>query len=178
MGGLIAAAGARIIAKAARAHSTPVIVVSGVYKLSPEYPFEFESLIEYGDPGCIVNYDDGPLVDKLEVDNPVYDYVPPDLVDLYITNLGAHAPSYLYRIVADHYKTKTSISTSQSFSFESQALCLRTILVYIIDILVSLVRETSFLCLRDADSRHDSLDSLQRRACPVLCYSFWLVKGA
>ncbi|KAG4436014.1 hypothetical protein IFR05_008491 [Cadophora sp. M221] len=105
-GGLIAAAGARIIAKAARVHRTPVIVVSGVYKLSPEYPFEFESLIEYGDPGCIVGYDDGPLVDKLEVDNPVYDYVPPDLVDLYITNLGAHAPSYLYRIVADHYKTE------------------------------------------------------------------------
>ncbi|KAH7407852.1 translation initiation factor-like protein eIF-2B subunit beta [Cadophora sp. MPI-SDFR-AT-0126] len=105
-GGLIAAAGARIIAKAARAHSTPVIVVSGVYKLSPEYPFEFESLIEYGDPGSIVDYDDGELVDKLEVDNPVYDYVPPDLVDLYITNLGAHAPSYLYRIVADHYKTE------------------------------------------------------------------------
>ncbi|KAL2073714.1 hypothetical protein VTL71DRAFT_11040 [Oculimacula yallundae] len=105
-GGLIAAAGARIIAKAARVHRTPVIVVSGVYKLSPEYPFELESLIEYGDPGSIVGYDDGPLVDKLEVDNPVYDYVSPDLVDLYITNLGAHAPSYLYRIVADHYKTE------------------------------------------------------------------------
>ncbi|CZS90365.1 related to translation initiation factor GCD7 [Rhynchosporium agropyri] len=105
-GGLIAAAGARIIAKAARVHRTPVIVVSGVYKLSPEYPFEFESLIEYGDPGSIVGYDDGPLVDKLDVDNPVYDYVSPDLVDLYITNLGAHAPSYLYRIVADHYKTE------------------------------------------------------------------------
>ncbi|KAK2625248.1 hypothetical protein QTJ16_005617 [Diplocarpon rosae] len=105
-GGLIAAAGARIISKAARVHRTPVIVVSGVYKLSPEYPFEFESLIEYGDPGSIVGYDDGALVDSLEVDNPVYDYVPPDLVDLYITNLGAHAPSYLYRIVADHYKTE------------------------------------------------------------------------
>jgi translation initiation factor eIF-2B subunit beta len=86
-GGLIAAAGARIIAKAAKVHRTPVIVVSGVYKLSPEYPFEFESLIEYGDPGSIIGYDDGALVDNLEVDNPVYDYVPPDLVDLYITNL-------------------------------------------------------------------------------------------
>ncbi|KAF8865030.1 translation initiation factor-like protein eIF-2B subunit beta [Acephala macrosclerotiorum] len=105
-GGLIAAAGARLIAKAAKVHRTPVIVVSGVYKLSPEYPFEFESLIEYGDPGNIVGYHDGTLVDNLEVDNPVYDYVPPDLVDLYITNLGAHAPSYLYRIVADHYKTE------------------------------------------------------------------------
>ncbi|CAG8974213.1 hypothetical protein HYALB_00007376 [Hymenoscyphus albidus] len=103
-GGLIAAAGARIIAKAAKVHRTPVIVVSGVYKLSPEYPFEFESLIEYGDPGSIIGYHDGALVENLEVDNPVYDYVPPELVDLYITNLGAHAPSYLYRIVADHYK--------------------------------------------------------------------------
>lgn len=33
-GGLIAAAGARVIAKAARVHRTPVIVVSGVYKLA------------------------------------------------------------------------------------------------------------------------------------------------
>lgn len=86
-GGLIAAAGARIIAKAARVHRTPVIVLSGIYKLSPEYPFEFESLIEYGDPGNIVRYQDGALVENLEVDNPVYDYVPPDLVDLYITNM-------------------------------------------------------------------------------------------
>lgn len=86
-GGLIAAAGARIIAKAAKVHRTPVIVVSGVYKLSPEYPFEFESLIEYGDPGSIIGYHDGALVENLEIDNPVYDYVPPDLVDLYITNL-------------------------------------------------------------------------------------------
>ena len=86
-GGLVAAAGARTIAKAAKVHRTPVIVVSGVYKLSPDYPFEFEALIEYGDPGKIVSYDHGALVDKLEVDNPLFDYVPPDLVDLYITNL-------------------------------------------------------------------------------------------
>lgn len=86
-GGLVAAAGASIIAKAAKIHRTPVIVVSGVYKLSPEYPFEFESLIEYGDPGRVIQYDEGELVDSLEVDNPLYDYVSPDLVDLYITNL-------------------------------------------------------------------------------------------
>ncbi|RKF53229.1 putative translation initiation factor eIF-2B subunit beta [Golovinomyces cichoracearum] len=104
-GGLIADAGARIIAKAAKVHKTPVIVVSGVYKLSPEYPYEIESLIEYGDPGRVIPFDNGVLAEELEVDNPVYDYVPPDLVDLYITNLGAHAPSYLYRIVAEHYKT-------------------------------------------------------------------------
>ena len=86
-GGLVAAAGARIIANAANVHKVPVIVVSGVYKLSPDYPFEFESLIEYGDPGNVVSFDNGTLVNDLEIDNPLYDYVPPDLVDLYITNL-------------------------------------------------------------------------------------------
>ncbi|QSZ31662.1 hypothetical protein DSL72_001229 [Monilinia vaccinii-corymbosi] len=105
-GGLVAAAGARIIAKAAKFHRVPVMVVSGVYKLSPEYPFEFESLIEYGDPGSVVGFENGEFVDKVEVDNPLFDYVSPDLVDLYITNLGAHAPSYLYRIVAEHYKSE------------------------------------------------------------------------
>lgn len=86
-GGLVAAAGARMIAKAAKVHRTPVIVVSGVYKLSPEYPFDFESLIEYGDPSKVVPYEEGSLVESLQIDNPLYDYVPPDLVDLYITNL-------------------------------------------------------------------------------------------
>jgi translation initiation factor eIF-2B subunit beta len=76
-GGLVAAAGARVIAKAAKVHTVPVIVISGVYKLSPEYPYEFESLIEYGDPGRIIGYDEGGLVDKLEMDNPIFDYVPP-----------------------------------------------------------------------------------------------------
>lgn len=86
-GGLVAAAGARMIAKAAKVHRTPVIVVSGVYKFSPELPFEFTSLIEYGDPGSIVGYHDDTLAEHLHVDNPLYDYVPPELVDLYITNL-------------------------------------------------------------------------------------------
>jgi translation initiation factor eIF-2B subunit beta len=86
-GGLVAASGARIIAKAAHKHRTPVIVVSGVYKLSPQYPYEFDSLIEYGDPDRIITFDGGDLVEKMEVENPLFDYVPPDLVDLYITNL-------------------------------------------------------------------------------------------
>ncbi|KAJ5610805.1 hypothetical protein N7510_007524 [Penicillium lagena] len=103
-GGLIAAAGTRVIARAAKVHQTPVVVVSGVYKLSPVYPFDFDSLIEYGDASKVLSYEDGDLVDKIEVQNPLYDYVPAELVDLYITNLGGHAPSYLYRIVSDHYR--------------------------------------------------------------------------
>ncbi|KAL1985097.1 hypothetical protein VTN96DRAFT_8226 [Rasamsonia emersonii] len=103
-GGLVAAAGTRVIARAAKVHQTPVVVVSGIYKLSPVYPFDYESLIEHGDPSKVIGYEDGDLVDKIDVENPLYDYVPAELIDLYITNLGGHAPSYLYRIVSDHYR--------------------------------------------------------------------------
>lgn len=86
-GGLVAAAGTRVIARAAKVHQTPVVVVSGVYKLSPVYPFDFDSLIEYGDASKVLPYEDGDLVDQIDVQNPLYDYVPAELVDLYITNL-------------------------------------------------------------------------------------------
>ncbi len=85
-GGLVAASGARLIAKAAFKHRTPVIVVSGIYKLSPQYPYEFASMIEYGDADCVAEYRDGELL-GVEVGNPLYDYVPPELIKLYITNL-------------------------------------------------------------------------------------------
>ena len=49
-GSLLAAAGASTIALAAKTHHVPVVVLSGVYKLSPVYPFDTEELIEYGDP--------------------------------------------------------------------------------------------------------------------------------
>ncbi|KAG5292843.1 translation regulator GCD7 [Histoplasma ohiense] len=102
-GGLVSEAGTRAIANAAKVHKIPVIVVSGIYKLSPVYPFDYESLIEYGDSSAVLPYEAGDL-EKIDVENPLYDYVPAELVDLYITNLGGHAPSYLYRIVSDHYR--------------------------------------------------------------------------
>ena len=86
-GGLVAAAGAKAIAKAAKVHATPVVVLSGVYKLSPVYPFDMDSLMENGDPSKVIGYDDGSLVDKVKIENPLFDYVPVELVNLYITNL-------------------------------------------------------------------------------------------
>ncbi len=86
-GGLVTTAGARTIAKAASVHCTPVVVLSPTYKLSPVYPFDYDDLIEYGDAGKVLEYEDGDLVDKVNVENPLSDYVPADLVDLFITNL-------------------------------------------------------------------------------------------
>jgi translation initiation factor eIF-2B subunit beta len=103
-GSLLAASGSHTIAQAAQVHHVPVVVLGGVYKLSPVYPFSTDEMIEYGDPGKVIGYgSDGEFLDRVDVVNPVYDWTPADLVDLYITNLGSHAPSYLYRIVDDHY---------------------------------------------------------------------------
>lgn len=86
-GGLITTAGSRTIAKAANFHHTPVVVLSGVYQLSPETPSDVDSLIDYGDASKVVAYEDGNLVKRIDVENPLDDYVPPELVDLFITNL-------------------------------------------------------------------------------------------
>ena len=103
-GALMAAAGAKVVAKAAKAHQTPVIVLSGTYKLSPKYPYDPEMFLEFGDSSRILSKRDGDLMENVEVENPISDFVPPDMIDLYITNLGGHAPSYLYRIIKDQYR--------------------------------------------------------------------------
>ncbi|KAL8853214.1 MAG: hypothetical protein Q9221_001948 [Calogaya cf. arnoldii] len=86
-GSLVASAGARTLAQAASMHQTPVIVLSGVYKLSPVYPSETGTLIEFGDPNSVIGYDQGSFLEKIDVNNPLFDHVPADLVNLYITNL-------------------------------------------------------------------------------------------
>jgi translation initiation factor eIF-2B subunit beta len=102
-GALMAAAGVKVVAKAAKAHQTPVIVLSGTYKLSPQYPYDPDMFLEFGDSSKVLSKRNGEALEKVEVENPIFDFVPPDMIDLYITNLGGHAPSYLYRIIKDQY---------------------------------------------------------------------------
>lgn len=103
-GGLLAASGAYQVALAARAHATPVVVVTGVYKLTPFFPYDYESLIELISPEKVSPFKDILQSDEIiDVVNPYYDYVPPELISLYITNLGAHAPTTLHRTMAENY---------------------------------------------------------------------------
>ena len=39
----------------------------------------------------------------LQVYNPTFDYVPPELVTLFISNIGGNAPSYMYRLISELY---------------------------------------------------------------------------
>jgi translation initiation factor eIF-2B subunit beta len=103
-GALVAASGTKLVAKAAKAHHVSVVVLSGTYKLSPKYPYDPDRYTEYGDASKVFPYQDGELVETVEVENPIFDFVGPESVDMYVTNLGGHAPSYLYRVIRDQYR--------------------------------------------------------------------------
>ncbi len=38
-----------------------------------------------------------------QVLNPVLDYVPPELVSLFVTDTGGYTPSYVYRLLTEYY---------------------------------------------------------------------------
>ena len=39
----------------------------------------------------------------VHIANPVLDYVPPELVSLYVTDTGGYTPAYVYRLLAEYY---------------------------------------------------------------------------
>ena len=39
----------------------------------------------------------------VELINPVHDYIKPEHISLYVTNVGSFQPSYIYRLLAEYY---------------------------------------------------------------------------
>lgn len=83
----MADAGSAAIARAAKEQGAAVVVLNGIYKLSPESPFDESSLIEWGDSSTFVSFSDGPLVSGAEIRTALTELIPPELIDTYITNL-------------------------------------------------------------------------------------------
>ncbi|KAG0292935.1 Translation initiation factor eIF-2B subunit beta [Dissophora globulifera] len=102
-GGLVAISGTHMMAAAAKHHSIPVVVCTGLYKLSPLYPYDEDTFNVQFNPDSVLGFEEGDLIDKVTVTNPYYDYVSPEFVNLFITNQGGHPPSYLYRLIVENY---------------------------------------------------------------------------
>jgi len=102
-GGLIALTGTHMVALAAKHHSVPFVVCTGLYKLCPVYPYSQETINDLRSPSVVLNFEETETTESVHVHNPTYDYIPPELVSLYITNLGGHNPSYIYRLLAEYY---------------------------------------------------------------------------
>ncbi|KAH9814484.1 translation initiation factor eIF-2B subunit beta [Melampsora americana] len=130
-GSVLAKSGALGLALAARAHLVPVVVVSGMYKFSPEYLRAGEewAICDQQSPEEVLMYnsnqtqaeeeeevkgrnevkqdqmEESKVMGEVEVLNPYYDRIPGELVSLFITNLGGHPSSLVYRLLKDLYGT-------------------------------------------------------------------------
>lgn len=92
-GGILAGAGSGRLARAARSQGRTVLVVGGVYKLSPEPLTNPDAFIEWGEPGQLARFADGSLVGDggLAIETAVTEFVPASLIDIYVTNLYVFA---------------------------------------------------------------------------------------
>mmetsp|Transcript_18686 Transcript_18686/g.26855 ORF Transcript_18686/g.26855 Transcript_18686/m.26855 type:complete len:155 (-) Transcript_18686:212-676(-) len=105
-GGLIAASGSNLVALAAKHNSVPVMCVTGIFKLCPMFPHEGQdTLQDLVSPASIIDYAEmsHKSVRQIEFINPVHDYIAPESINLYVTNVGTFQPSYIYRLLAENY---------------------------------------------------------------------------
>ena len=86
-GGLLAPCGTHIVAHSAKLHSVPFIVCNGIYKLTPSYPIDQYTFNNKTNPSEIISFKEGNSLDNVNVENPAYDYVSPELVSLFISNV-------------------------------------------------------------------------------------------
>ena len=107
-GGLIANSGCNLVAMAAQHHSVPVVCITGIFKLCPVFPHDGQdTLNDLLSPSTVIDYaelTDRKLAD-VEFVNPLHDYIQPDQVNLYVTNVGSFQPSFIYRLLAEYYHT-------------------------------------------------------------------------
>lgn len=104
-GGLKAVCGTHTLALAAKHYSVPFVVCAPMFKLCPEYvcSLDQDGFNQFASPEEVLSNDEGMLVSRVNVYNPIFDYVPPELVTLFISNTGGNAPSYIYRLLSELY---------------------------------------------------------------------------
>ncbi len=104
-GGLITYGGAYNICLLAKMFSNPVIIAGGTTKLTPMYSFKHEVYNEYLSPDLIFgkNMDYQGDISNIQFNNPSLDYVPPNLISMYATDIGILNPNYLYKNFNDMY---------------------------------------------------------------------------
>ena len=86
-GAMFAPAGALIAASVAKAHSVPVVACAGQFKMTPRWQPADYAAADLGDPAQVLSLEDASAVgDDVDVLNPAWDFIQPELVDVYITN--------------------------------------------------------------------------------------------
>uniref|UniRef100_A0A8C9SPJ1 Translation initiation factor eIF2B subunit beta n=1 Tax=Scleropages formosus TaxID=113540 RepID=A0A8C9SPJ1_SCLFO len=97
-GGLRAVNGTHTLALAAKHHSTPLIVCLFWNFLL----YKWKCLNNQVQCSWCSSFP-GEILSEVNVHCPVFDYVPPELITLFISNIGGNAPSYIYRLMSELY---------------------------------------------------------------------------
>jgi translation initiation factor eIF-2B subunit beta len=84
-GGILAHVGAYNLALAASKYSVPFVVVTGLYKLCPMFAFNQDTFNDQNPPTDVLPFEEG-CISGLEIENPAYEYIPPEYVTLFVTN--------------------------------------------------------------------------------------------
>lgn len=106
-GGLKAIAGANTVALAAKHYSVPIYVCASLFKLTPSYFRQEDPYFnKFVSPELTAKPMDGDILSKVDIVAPVFEYVPPELVTLFISNVTGYAPSYVYRLLSELYHPK------------------------------------------------------------------------
>ncbi len=100
-----------------------MIGIAGSYKLTPQfnhtqdrvlnnlqcpcdairYVFALKLLLSLP---CLRYEESGVNFDNVDVVIPAAEYIPPELINLYVTNNGSYQPSYVYRLMSEYYHPK------------------------------------------------------------------------
>ncbi|XP_073123844.1 uncharacterized protein [Henckelia pumila] len=125
-GGVIAPVGLNMVALAAQRHAIPFVVLAGIHKLCPLYPHKPEvllnelkspsELLDFGEFSDCLDFGSGTGSPLLHVVNPAFDYVPPNLVSLFITDIGGHNPSYMHQLISEYYSVYDLVVRGKSAS--------------------------------------------------------------
>ncbi|KAG7361187.1 initiation factor 2B-like protein [Nitzschia inconspicua] len=103
-GGLVSASGSNLVALAAAENAVPVVCLTGIYKLTPIFPHEGQdTLNDLLNPNSIMDYASSQQHGTVDFVNPLHDYVRPDHIKLFVTNVGSFQPSYIYRLLSEYY---------------------------------------------------------------------------
>lgn len=99
-GGLKAHVGTHSLALAAKHHNIPLIVCTSLFKLSADYYVDSNNLPDLLPSDDVLSSHFHP---NITVINPSFEYVPPELITLFIFNTTKNAPSYVYRLLREMY---------------------------------------------------------------------------
>eukprot|EP00871_Galdieria_phlegrea_P003789 jgi/Galph1/4410/GphlegSOOS_G3066.1 len=106
-GSVLSATGSFAVAAAAKYFAVPVVICTGLHKLTPLFPHQPDILYDILSPCQIIQESDMMKhkywYKNLEITSTKYDLIPSQYISLFVTNSGGFSPSYLYRLLGDFY---------------------------------------------------------------------------